>query len=154
MLTVIYIATVVLINWGFTVVPSVELPIIGSYDPWVLVVGTVFIARDYAQKEVGHWVIAAMLVGCVLSYFMATPFVALASAAAFLVSETVDWVVFTISKRRLADRVLISSALSTPVDTLVFLGMIGFLSPLNFVLAVGSKMASAVLVWGVLRKRA
>jgi len=154
MLTALYISTVVIVNWGFTIAPSIELPIIGQYDPWVLVVGVVFVTRDYAQREVGHWVIAAMLVGCILSYFMADPFVALASAVAFLISESVDWAVYSVSKRPLANRVLLSSALSTPVDTAVFLSMIGLLSPLNFTLAVVSKMAAALLVWVWLRRRA
>ena len=39
-----------------------------------------------------------------------------ASAAAFAVSESVDWLVFAITKRPLKDRVLLSCAASAPVD--------------------------------------
>jgi hypothetical protein len=47
-------------------------------------VGFVFVLRDFAQREVGHNIWWAMLAGCALSYCMASPFVAIASASAFL----------------------------------------------------------------------
>ena len=55
----------------------------------------IFILRDFAQREIGHKVLGAMAVGAVLSYFMADPFVAFASVVAFMISELVDWVVYT-----------------------------------------------------------
>ena len=47
-----------------------------------------------------------MMVGVAISYFMANPFVATASAAAFLISELVDWAVYSFTKRPLSQRVL------------------------------------------------
>ena len=55
--------------------------------PMSFAVGLIFVVRDYAQRAVGHWVIAAMLAAGVLSWWMADPFVALASVAAFAVSS-------------------------------------------------------------------
>jgi queuosine precursor transporter len=58
---------------------------------------------------------------------MVDPFIAVASVSAFLVSETADWIVYTVTKRPLRDRILASSAVSSPLDSVVFLGLIGFL---------------------------
>jgi queuosine precursor transporter len=93
-----------------------------------------------------------MLVGAVLSYFMASPAVAIASCAAYLVSELVDWAVYTFSKRPLDQRVLLSSALGTPIDSAVFLGLIGFFSVGGVLLMTASKMLAAFAVFFWLRK--
>src|SRR5687767_7096484 len=54
----------------------------------VLWVGVALVARDFVQRELGkRMALIAMLVGALLSYFVA-PSLALASAAAFLLSET------------------------------------------------------------------
>jgi uncharacterized PurR-regulated membrane protein YhhQ (DUF165 family) len=91
--TILYIITMVLVNVGFEYVPLIKMTWLGSeekYPPMALVVGLVFILRDYAQREIGHKVLGAMAIGGVLSYVMASPFVALASVVAFVVSELVD----------------------------------------------------------------
>ena len=98
----------------------------------------------------GHWVVVPMAAGLALSYLLASPFVALASAAAFAASETMDWIVFTITKRPLADRVLLSCGLSAPIDSLIFLGIIGALSPFALSAQIASKLLAAVIVWGSL----
>jgi uncharacterized PurR-regulated membrane protein YhhQ (DUF165 family) len=142
----LYIASVVLVNWGFSTFQGYEWF-------WSIVVGTIFITRDFCQRAVGHWCLAAMAVAGVLSYFMANPYVAIASVSAFAVAEIVDWIVFSVTKRPLAERILISSAVSTPLDSLVFLGMIGALTPELLGLQVVSKMAAAILIFGMLKWR-
>ena len=119
--SVAYVLLIVLVNWLFTVVPLVELPGGTMWPPVSLLVGFIFVARDFAQREVGHWVLALMAIGVMLSYFMASPQVALASATAFLISELLDWAVYTYTKRPLSERILYSSVLGTPVDSSVFL---------------------------------
>ncbi len=91
--TALYVALIVAVNYAFIVVPLVKLPDGTMWPPVALLVGFVFVARDFAQREIGHKVLLAMLVGVAISYFMANPFVATASAAAFLISELVDWAV-------------------------------------------------------------
>jgi uncharacterized PurR-regulated membrane protein YhhQ (DUF165 family) len=141
-----YIVLIVLVNWGFTVVPLI--PILGEmFPPMSLVVGLIFVARDFAQREIQHKVIIAMLVAAALSYIMASPFVAVASLAAFLVSEFADWGVYTWIKKPFAERILISSAVSTPLDSAVFLGMIGHFSLTGAVLMTIAKMIGALIVW-------
>ena len=51
--TVTYITLIVLVNIGFSIVPLV--PMFGEmFPPMSLAVGLIFVARDYAQKEIGH----------------------------------------------------------------------------------------------------
>ena len=151
--TVVYVFLIVLVNWLFTVVPLVELPGGTMWPPVSLVVGFIFVARDFAQREVGHWVLAAMGVGVVLSYFMASPQVALASASAFLISELLDWAVYTYTKRPLSERIIYSSALGTPVDSIVFLSMLGYFSIAGAAAMTVSKLLGALIVWWLIRKR-
>ena len=144
--TIAYIVSIVAVNIGFVYIPPV--PLLGEmFPPMSLIVGLIFIARDFAQKEIGHKVLGAMAVGAILSYLMADPFVAIASVIAFAISEMVDWGVYTYTKRPLRDRILLSSALGTPVDSAVFLLILGFFSPLGFLLMTLAKMLTAVILW-------
>ena len=93
-----------------------------------------------------------MLAGGAISYFMSDPFVAIASVSAFLVSEVLDWVVYTVTKRPLRDRILFSSAVGTPIDSIVFTAMIGIMNPTNVIIMTASKMIGALAVWWGLRK--
>jgi ABC-type enterochelin transport system permease subunit len=120
---------------------------------WSIVVGTVFITRDYCQRAIGHWCIAAMAVAGGLSYWMADPFIALASVCAFAFAEIADWVVYSLTKRKFEDRILISSAVATPIDTLIFLGIINLLSPSLIALQIVSKMMAAIVIFGMLKWR-
>ncbi len=151
--TLLYIALIVLVNYGFTVVPLVALPGGDMWPPMSLVVGFVFVARDFAQREIGHRVIVAMLAAGALSYAMAGPAVAAASVAAFLVSEFADWAVYSFTRRPFSDRVLLSSLIGTPIDSAVFLAIIGHLSATAVIVMTLSKMAGAVLVWWRVRRR-
>ena len=151
--TALYIVLIVLVNWAFTIIPPMDLPGGVKWPPVALLVGFVFVARDFAQREIGHRVLLAMLVGVGLSYVMADPFVAVASAVAFLVSETVDWAVYTVTRRPLSERILYSSLLGAPVDSAVFLGLIGFFSPTGVALMTVSKLAGAFIVWWLVRRR-
>ena len=148
-----YIALIVLVNWGFTVVPLLEMPGGEMWPPMSLIVGLIFVARDYAQREIGHRVIIAMLVAAALSYVMASPFVAVASLAAFLISEFADWALYSFTKKPFADRILWSSALATPIDSMVFLAMINHLSVTGVVAMTISKMLGALIVWQIVRRR-
>jgi queuosine precursor transporter len=148
-----YVAAIVLVNWLFAALPMVETPL-GAWPPASLIVGFVLILRDMAQREVGHYVLIAMLAAGIITYVMVDPFIAVASVSAFLVSETADWIVYTATRRPLRDRILASSAVSSPLDSVIFLGLIGFLSPASFILQTLSKFAGALVIWGILRHRA
>ena len=151
--TALYIALIVGVNYAFAIVPLVKLPDGTMWPPVSLLVGFVFVARDFAQREIGHKVLLAMLVGAVLSYFMAGPAIAVASAAAFLISEVLDWAVYSFTKRPLSQRIFYSSAIGAPVDSAVFLGAIGLLSMGGVVAMTASKMVGALIVWWMIRRR-
>lgn len=142
MYSIAYVALIVLINIGFA-----HVPLINGWPPMSLAVGLVFVVRDFAQREVGHKVLLLMLLGAAVSYEMASPAIAVASCAAYLVSELTDWVVYTFSKWPLRQRVLLSSMLGTPVDSAVFLYLIGFFSLSGVLLMTASKMIAALTVY-------
>ena len=73
--------------------------------------------------------------------------IAIASVAAFFISEIVDWAVYTYTKKPLGQRILLSSAIGTPIDSAVFLLILGFFSPLGFLLMTIAKMIAAVAIW-------
>jgi uncharacterized PurR-regulated membrane protein YhhQ (DUF165 family) len=151
--TALYIVLIAFVNWAFVVVPPFQLPGGVIWPPMTIFVGFVFVVRDFAQREIGHYVLAAMGVGVALSYFMAGPDVALASAVAFLISELADWAVYTFSNRPLSQRVIWSSIISTPIDTFVFLSMLGFFSITGAAVMTLSKLLGAVIVWWLVRRR-
>ena len=151
--TTLYVALIVAVNWGFSVVPLVPTPWGDLFPPMSLVVGLIFVARDFAQREIGHGVLLAMLAGGVLSYLMADPYVAIASVAAFAISEAVDWSVYTWTRRPFAHRVVLSSLIGTPVDSAVFLLLIGHFGWSAVALMTASKMLGALAVWSLIRRR-
>ncbi|MBM3950172.1 MAG: VUT family protein [Rhodospirillales bacterium] len=151
--TILYIVLIVFVNWTFDAVPLVDLPGGEKWPPAAVITGLVFVARDFAQREIGHRVIVAMLLAGAISYVMAGPVVAAASVAAFLVSEFADWCIYSFSGRRFSERILISSAVSTPLDSLVFLYLIGAASAAGVALMTASKMVGAFAVWWLVRRR-
>ena len=151
--TLLYVLTVVLVNFAFDKVPLLTLPGGELWSPVALVVGFVFIIRDYAQRDIGHYVIPAMLLGGIISWFMASPTIALASVCAFLTGEFVDWAVYTITGRPFSQRMLFSSALSTPLDSIVFLSMMGLFSMPSVIVMTLSKMIGSIIVFFLARRR-
>jgi uncharacterized PurR-regulated membrane protein YhhQ (DUF165 family) len=151
--TIAYIVLIVLVNYAFIKVQPVMLPGGVAWPPVALLVGFVFVVRDFAQREAGHYVLVAMAIGAALSYVMATPQVAVASALAFAISELVDWAVYSFTGKPLSQRILYSSLLGTPVDSLVFLYLIGFFSVAGVLAMTLSKMIGALIVWWMIRRR-
>ncbi|UVJ45049.1 preQ0 transporter [Pseudomonas sp. LS1212] len=142
-----YISSVVLINYAFSSAPHLDI----IWSAWG---GLVFVLRDMVQLRFGHGAIVAMLAALVLSYVTSDPTIALASATAFAVSEGIDWLVFTVTRRPLHDRLWISSALSIPLDTFIFFGMIDALTPGVVITALASKFAGVTCVWLAMAWRA
>ncbi len=147
-----YVVAILVLNIGFSYVPMIDLGF-GLLSPMALLAGAVFVLRDFAQRQVGHYIIFGMAIGAVLSYLLADPYVATASVAAFVLAELVDWMIYTVTKKPFSQRVLVSSLISTPVDTLVFLFLITGLTTGTFILMVLSKMVAALIVWWWHRER-
>ena len=89
----------------------------------VLMVGLALVLRDYVQEHFGtKWSIAAITLGAVLSYFLADPFIALASFAAFATSELFDFAVYTyVRKKDRALAIAASGIVGSILDSAVFL---------------------------------
>lgn len=89
----------------------------------VLMVGLALVLRDLVQRRLGVKVAAAGIVaGAVLSALFAPPHLVIASAAAFLLSETADLLVYTpLQRKGLVLAVAVSSAIGLVIDSLVFL---------------------------------
>ena len=150
--TITYIVSIALINIGFVYVPLI--PFFDTmYPPMSIIVGLIFILRDFAQREVGHKVFIAMFIGAFISYIMANPFIAYASLIAFLISEIVDWAVYSFTKKPLHQRIFLSSLLSTPIDSAIFLLMIGNFSVLATITMFISKMIACLIIWYWLVKK-
>ncbi len=156
--TLLYVLLIPLINWSFTWAPIWEILPGWAFNPVTIITGLVLVVRDFAQREIGHEVLIAMAVALGLTALAAGPELALASGAAFAISEIVDWLLFTFSKYTLSTRVLLSSALAAPIDTTIFLygaQMIRddmFTLP-NIVMSILGKMVGAVVIWWFVRRR-
>lgn len=149
----LYVASVVLTNWLFAVVPPVVLPGGEIWPPVSLFVGFVFVIRDFAQRAIGHKILFAMLIGAAASYFMAGREIAIASMTAFLVGELLDWAVYSYTGRPFSQRILLSSIVSTPVDTAVFLFCINMLGVGTALIMTLSKLAGAFMVFFLVRRK-
>ena len=122
--TALYVGLMPLINWAFAGIPTIPLPEMlggGEWHPFTIVTGLVLVARDFAQREIKHWIFGAMLIGLSLSTLTAWPLIVVASGVAFLISETADWAVYTFTKRPLSQRIMISSLIGAPLDQVLFL---------------------------------
>ena len=150
--TALYILAIVMVNKLFVIVPPVTTPLGDLYLASILV-GIVFVLRDYAQREVGHRILVATLIAGIITWAMTNADLAFASVVAFAISETTDWAVFSFTRRPLQSRILLSSLLSVPVDTLAFLQLSGYLTPATFAMEVASKAIGVFAVWTLLRWR-
>ncbi|MCQ4162253.1 VUT family protein [Roseomonas sp. GC11] len=91
----------------------------------VLMIGLALVLRDFVQRRLGlgfAW--AAILAGTALSATLAAPSLVIASAVAFLLSETADLLVYTpLQRRSLVLAVLASGVVGLVVDSVFFLGI-------------------------------
>ncbi|MGY4931595.1 VUT family protein [Streptomyces sp. 900116325] len=89
----------------------------------VYAVGIALVLRDLAREAAGRAAVtAAIAVGAVVSYFIATPALAVASAAAFAVAETMDFAVYEPLRRKgLLVAMTASNAVGLLADSLIFL---------------------------------
>lgn len=156
--TFIYIILIPLINWSYAHVPNIPLPDGGAWPPLAIVTGLILVVRDFAQREIKHYIWFALLIAAILSFLTSSPVVATASTIAFVLSEIVDWALFTYSKRPLSQRIMISSLLSAPLDTVLFWYLIsqehqGVFQPLTLATAIFSKLLGAYIVYLIVKEK-
>lgn len=118
-----YIATIPAANWAVAHYGVVPVGFGLLAPAGVYAVGIALVLRDLAREAAGRWaVVAAIAVGALLSWLLATPALALASAAAFAVSESLDFAVYEpLRKRGLLAAMATSNAVGLAADSLIFL---------------------------------
>lgn len=119
----------------------------------VLCAGAALALRDFVQELAGRrGAVLAILAGALVSYLVASPFIALASACAFLLSEALDLAVYTPlrTRGRVYGAVLFSNTVGLLVDTLIFLGMAQLLTPGLFAGQVVGKLWMTLLALAIL----
>ena len=89
----------------------------------VLMIGLALVLRDAVHSLLGiRWAVVAVAAGVALSFAVAPPALAIASAAAFALSELADLSVYAPLRRRsLALAVLASGTVGAAVDCVAFL---------------------------------
>lgn len=125
---VAYLTTIVAANWlasryGLVPIGFGLLATAGTYAA-----GAAFVARDLVQDLAGRAAtIAVLLLGALLSLWLSSPALAIASAVAFGVSELADMAIYTPLRRRGYVRAAVASNLvGSIIDTYLFLSISGF----------------------------
>ncbi len=135
------------VNLPFSGNPPVSFPLI----PGTLLVGLIFVMRDYTQRLIGDWVAAFMLIATIIVYFRVDRDLAYYSALAFLVSEAIDQMAFhALKKEDLKDRILWSSAVATLFDGALILHGLNKLTWPNYISHYVGKMLATFVIWLVL----
>lgn len=141
-----YVLVILLANWLVAHVGVVDVGWGLLAPAAVYAAGLALAFRDFVQRTLGRWAgVLAIVVGAALSFLIAPSF-ALASGAAFLVSESLDFAVYTpLSKRSFIGAVVLSCTVGLAVDSIVFLSI----SPLPMPLLPGQmvgKLESVAVV--------
>lgn len=150
---ILYIATIFGANWAVSTFGFVPVGFGLVAPAGVYFVGAALTLRDLAQERVGTApILLAILVGAGLSAFVSPQF-ALASGAAFLLSELADFAVYTPLRRR---KWLLAIALSNTVGLLVDSALFLWLAfgSLDFIAGqvVGKAemtVLAVVVLWGI-----
>lgn len=123
MSALIYLVSIVLANllvmW-FGIVHIGPL----AFPAGAAIVGLTFSARDFVQRRYGKWKCwyfmgAASIISALFSWD-----IAFASVGAFLASEAVDWLIYTITNKPFKQRIWLSNLFGTPLDSLIFVPLI------------------------------
>lgn len=140
-----YVGSIVAANWLTSTFGLVPVGFGLAVTAGTFAAGAALILRDWVDTAGGRiLVLAAITVGVLLSYLLAAPAIAAASAVAFAASEVTDWAVFTrVRDRSLPGAVLLSTVVAAPVDTVLFLGIAGF--PITPATVAGQLLVKTVM---------
>ena len=153
-----YVATIPAANWAVAHYGAVPVGFGLLAPAGVYAVGIALVLRDLAREAAGRAaVVAAIAVGAALSWLLAAPALALASAAAFAVSESLDFAVYEpLRKRGLLAAMTASNAVGLAADSLVFLwlafGSLEFL-PGQLLGKAWMTLAAAAVIAVIARRR-
>lgn len=151
LILIAYAASVYAANWAITTFGMVPVGFGLLAPAGVYAAGLSLALRDACHERAGaRWAAGAVLVGAALSALF-SPALALASGAAFLLSEFADLAVYTpIRKRSRPLAVLLSGSVGLVIDSALFLwlafGSLDFL-PGQVVGKLWITLAAAGIVW-------
>lgn len=119
-----YIATIFAANWAIATFGLVPVGFGLTAPAGVYFAGLAFTLRDLTQDALGkRWAVGAIVIGAALSALVSPQF-ALASGAAFLLSEAFDFVVYTpLRERHWLGAVVASNLVGLVVDSALFLSL-------------------------------
>ena len=118
----VYLSSILVANWLVIQFGVIEIGYL-IFPAGAVAIGFTFSARDYVQRRYGKfgcWL--WMVIAGILTWFL-NPKIAFASVSAFAVSEIVDWLLFTYSSMPFKKRIILSNAISTPIDSIVFVSL-------------------------------
>lgn len=115
----LYLASILLAN--YMVVKFGIVKFFGIMFPaGAVLIGLTFSFRDFVQRHFGHYKVWIFMILATVITYLFNQNVAVASVAAFLISEAVDWAVFVFLKKDLKWRIVVSNLFSTPLDSIIF----------------------------------
>lgn len=127
----IFVGSILAANWlttqyGFIPVGFGYMSTAGTFAA-----GFTLAARDLLHDLIGRWRVVAIILACgVLSFALADPMIAIASAVAFTVAELADLAVYSpirtrsrLGDKRWATAVIASNLVGAVLDTAIFLGI-------------------------------
>lgn len=125
----ILITSVVAANWATSKYGFIPVGFGYTATAGTLVAGVALAARDAIQDLIGKmWMLATLAVAALVSFVVADPHIATASAVAFVCAELLDFAVYTpirnrsrLGDWRWATAVVASSIVGILADTIVFL---------------------------------
>lgn len=162
---VIYLASVVLANWLTTRYGFVHVWPGAKATAGTFAAGGALVVRDVVQDAVGRvGALTLILVAAAVSFLVSAPAIAVASGAAFLVSETLDMVVYSPLRKRAKFggprwqvAVAAGAVLGAVADTVVFLriafGWAAVAPRLNGQLIGKGEIVAAFIVAGFLLRQ-
>jgi uncharacterized PurR-regulated membrane protein YhhQ (DUF165 family) len=147
-----YLLTIVAANWAVHRFGAIPVGFGLLAPAGVYFVSAALVLRDAVQYTLGKPVtLTVMAAGVALSAVVAGPQLALASGAAFAVSESVDFALFTWIAPRWALAVAAGGFAGLVADSLVFLsiafGSLGFLPGQILGKSYGVAVATVVIAW-------
>lgn len=127
----VFIAAILLANYVTTTYDFIPIGFGLEATAGTIFAGFALASRDALQDAWGRWaVVIVILLGSVLSFAISAPFIALASATAFLLAELLDFAVYTplrarskLGDSRWARAVIASNIVGAFGDTVIFLGI-------------------------------
>jgi uncharacterized PurR-regulated membrane protein YhhQ (DUF165 family) len=117
-----YVGTIVAANWAITRFGVVPVGFGLAAPAGVYFAGLAFTLRDLLHETLGRrWVLVAIAAGAGVSFWVAAPRLAVASAVAFGLSELADFAVYEPLRRRWITAVVASNVVGLVVDSALFL---------------------------------